>query len=138
MTEQEHIRVFDSHGEAYKQAFQIFLDHTDQKRNAKRWLQQVVDDLPVRQVFIDARAGNGDVTRAFDRTIAIEPNAYLLNQLRQAVMTAEAIGKPRRVLVVVYVLHMYCTGRQSLIAEDRLACGRISGKDSSHPNQDGA
>ena len=44
MTNQEHIRVFDSQGEAYKQAFQIFLDHTDQKRNAKRWLQQVVDD----------------------------------------------------------------------------------------------
>jgi hypothetical protein len=54
MTEQEHIRVFDSHGEAYKQAFQIFLDHTDQKRNANRWLQQVVNDLPMRQVFIDA------------------------------------------------------------------------------------
>ena len=43
MTNQEHIRVFDSQGEAYKQAFQIFLDHTDQKRNAKRWLQQVVE-----------------------------------------------------------------------------------------------
>ena len=73
MTDQEHIRVFDSQGEAYKQAFQIFLDHTDQKRNAKRWLQQVVDDLPIRQVFVDAGAGNGEVTRAFtaafDRTM---------------------------------------------------------------------
>ena len=98
MTHQEHIRVFDSQGEAYKQAFQIFLEHTDQKRNAKRWLQQVVDDLPMRQVFIDAGAGNGEVTRAFtaafDRTIAIEPNAYLLNQLQAAVPTAEAIGEP--------------------------------------------
>lgn len=97
MTDQEHIRIFDSQGEAYKQAFQIFLNHTDQKRNAKRWLQQVVDDLPVRQVFIDAGAGNGEVTRAFtgafDRTIAIEPNTYLLNQLRQAVPTAETIGE---------------------------------------------
>ena len=65
MTNQEHIRVFDSQGEAYKQAFQIFLDHTDQKRNAKRWLQQVVDDLPMRKVFVDAGAGNGEVTRAF-------------------------------------------------------------------------
>lgn len=98
MTNQEHIRVFDSQGEAYKQAFQIFLDHTDQKRNAKRWLQQVVDDLPMRKVFVDAGAGNGEFTRAFtaafDRTIAIEPNTYLLNQLRQAVPTAEAIGEP--------------------------------------------
>ncbi len=98
MTEQEHIRIFDSQGKTYKQAFQIFLDHTDQKRNAKRWLQQIVDNLPVRQVFIDAGAGNGEVTAAFtaafNRTIAIEPNAYLLNQLRQAVPLAEAIGKP--------------------------------------------
>lgn len=98
MTDQDHIRIFDSQGEDYKQAFQIFLNHTDQKRNAKRWLQQVVDDLPVRQVFVDAGAGNGELTRtfaaAFNRTIAIEPNAYLLNQLQQTVPTAEAIGLP--------------------------------------------
>ena len=74
MTTAGCIRVFDSQGDAYKQAFQIFLDHTDQKRNAKRWLQQVVDDLPSRNVFIDAGAGNGEITRgfagAFNRTIA--------------------------------------------------------------------
>src|SRR5207249_3699645 len=76
MTTAGCIRVFDSQGDAYKQAFQIFLDHTNQKRNAKRWLQRVVDDLPSRKVFIDAGAGNGQVTRAFagafDRTIADE------------------------------------------------------------------
>jgi ubiquinone/menaquinone biosynthesis C-methylase UbiE len=73
----ELIQVFDSHGEAYKRAFQTFLDHTDQKRNAKRFLQQLVDRLPNRNVFIDAGAGNGEVTKAFadafDRTIAIDP-----------------------------------------------------------------
>jgi SAM-dependent methyltransferase len=98
MTNEERIRIFDSQGEAYKRAFQIFLDHTDQKRNAKRWLQQLVDRLPARKVFIDAGAGNGEVTRtladAFERTIAIEPNIYLLQQLRQAVPAAEAIGQP--------------------------------------------
>src|SRR5262245_24334159 len=98
MTDHERVRIFDSQGEAYKQAFQIFLDHTDQKRNAKRWLQQVVDRLPARKVFIDAGAGNGEVTRtfadAFERTIAIEPNVYLLKQLQQAVPAAEAIGQP--------------------------------------------
>ena len=98
MTHQERIRVFDSQGEAYKQAFQIFLDHTDQKRNAKRWLQEVVDRLPARRVFIDAGAGNGEVTKAFagafTRTIAIEPNVYLLNQLQEALPTAETIGLP--------------------------------------------
>ena len=98
MTDPERVRIFDSQGEAYKRAFQIFLAHTDQKRNAKRWLQQVVDRLPARKVFIDAGAGNGEVTRtftgAFERTIAIEPNAYLLKQLQEAIPDAEAIGQP--------------------------------------------
>lgn len=98
MAQSDTIRVFDSQGEPYKQAFQVFLDHTDQKRNAKRWLEQVVGAMPVRQVFIDAGAGNGEVTRAFadafDRTIAIEPNVYLLSQLQQAIPHAEAIAEP--------------------------------------------
>jgi len=97
MPSQECIRIFDSQGEAYKQAFQTFLDHTDQKRNAKRWLQSVVDDLPARSVFIDAGAGNGEVTKAFSgafrRTVAIEPNAYLLKQLQAAIPGAETIGE---------------------------------------------
>jgi hypothetical protein len=96
MRELESIRVFDSQGEDYKRAFQVFLDHTDQKRNAKQFLQGLVDALPARKVFIDAGAGNGEVTRAFaeafDRTIAIEPNAYLLSQLQRAVPQADAIG----------------------------------------------
>ena len=96
MTQPEPIRVFDSQGEDYKRAFQVFLDHTDQKRNAKRLLQRLVDDLPERKVFIDAGAGNGEVTRAFagafDRTIAIEPNMHLLTQLQRAVPQADAIG----------------------------------------------
>lgn len=98
MIHQERIHIFDSQGEAYKQAFQIFLDHTDQKRNAKRWLQEVVDRLPARNVLIDAGAGNGEVTKAFsgafNRTIAIEPNVYLLSQLQQVLPTAEALGLP--------------------------------------------
>jgi ubiquinone/menaquinone biosynthesis C-methylase UbiE len=98
MTQSDTIQVFDSQGESYKQAFQVFLDHTDQKRNAKRWLQQIVDAMPTRQVFIDAGAGNGAVTGAFAdafaRTIAIEPNGYLLSQLQQAIPQAEVIGEP--------------------------------------------
>ena len=95
---QDRVRIFDFQGEAYKQAFQIFLDHTDQKRNAKRWLQEVVDRLPTRTVFIDAGAGNGELTKAFadtfKRTIAIEPNVYLLNQLRQSLPKVEVLGLP--------------------------------------------
>lgn len=98
MTNRECIRVFDSQGEDYKRAFQVFLDHTDQKRNAKRWLQQLVDSLAARKVFIDAGAGNGELTRAFaeafDRTIAIEPNPALLSQLQRAIPRAETLGAP--------------------------------------------
>jgi ubiquinone/menaquinone biosynthesis C-methylase UbiE len=98
MTDGECIRIFDSQGEDYKQAFQVFLDHTDQKRNARRWLQKVVDGLPIRRVFIDAGAGNGEMAKtfagSFEQTIAIEPNEYLLNQLRQALPAVEAIDRP--------------------------------------------
>jgi phospholipid N-methyltransferase len=98
MLKSEPIQVFDSQGEAYKRAFQIFLDHTDQKRNAKRFLQKVVEGLPKRHVFIDAGAGNGEVTKAFagdfDRAIAIEPNPHLLTQLKQTIPEAETIGAP--------------------------------------------
>ena len=96
MTPPEFVQVFDSQGEDYKRAFQVFLESTDQKRNAKRYLQGLVDNLPARKVFIDAGAGTGEVTKAFaptfDRTIAIEPNAYLLAQLERAIPQADAMG----------------------------------------------
>ena len=98
MTPSEPMKVFDSQGEDYKRAFQVFLDHTDQKRNAKRFLQNLVEGLSQRKVFIDAGAGNGEVTKAFaggfDRTVAIEPNPHLLEQLSRVVPQAEAIGSP--------------------------------------------
>jgi hypothetical protein len=98
MIDEECIRKFDSQGQAYKQAFQIFLDHTDQKRNARQWLQRVVAGLPNRRVFIDAGAGNGEMAKtfaaSFGNTIAIEPNKYLLSQLRQALPAVEAIDRP--------------------------------------------
>ncbi len=96
MTQPEPIRVFDSQGEDYKRAFQVFLDHTDQKRSTNRLLRRLVNDLPARKVFIDAGAGNREVTRAFagafDRTIAIEPNMYLLTQLQRAIPQVDTIG----------------------------------------------
>ncbi|MGZ8383100.1 MAG: class I SAM-dependent methyltransferase [Nitrospira sp.] len=98
MTDEERVRIFDSRGRAYKEAFQLFLDHTDQKRNARRWLQRVVEALPARRVFIDAGAGNGELATtfasSFEKTIAIEPNAYLLSQLSHALPAVEVIGEP--------------------------------------------
>ena len=83
---QERIQVFDSQGAAYKHAFQMFLQHTDQKRNARAWLQGFVEYLPVRGTLIDAGAGTGELTGWlapwFRHSIAIEPNAYLLKVLQ--------------------------------------------------------
>lgn len=98
MAQQDCIRIFDSQGQAYKDAFRTFLDHTDQKRNAKVRLQEFVEMVPERGVFIDAGAGNGEVTKwfapAFRRTIAIEPNAHLRSELQHALPGADIIDLP--------------------------------------------
>jgi len=94
------IAVYDSQSREYHLAFQIFLDHTDQKLQAQKWLTALIDGLPSRGVFIDAGAGNGKVTawftERFGQTIAIEPNASLRRELEGACPTAEVI--PEKIL----------------------------------------
>ena len=94
------IAVYDSQTQEYHRAFQIFLDHTDQKLKAHKWLNDLVDRLPRRRVFIDAGAGNGKVTawftERFGRTIAIEPNPSLRNDLMRECRMAEVV--PERIL----------------------------------------
>jgi hypothetical protein len=78
MSMSQRINVYDSQSKEYHHAFQVFLDHTDQKLKAQQWLNRLVQTLPLRRVFIDAGAGNGKVTAwftdAFNQTIALEPN----------------------------------------------------------------
>lgn len=87
MTSRETVRIYDSQSEEYHRAFQAFLDNTDQKIKAQQWLRRLVERLPSHEVFIDAGAGNGQVTSwfvdVFDRTIAIEPNASLREDLKK-------------------------------------------------------
>jgi SAM-dependent methyltransferase len=87
MTDIARVRVYDSQSEAYHHAFGVFLDHTDQKVNARRWLHGLVQSLPARRVFVDAGAGNGQVTAwfldQFERNIAIEPSPSLSADLRR-------------------------------------------------------
>ena len=94
------VAVYDSQSREYHQAFQIFLDHTDQKHQAQKWLTALIDRLPSRRMFIDAGAGNGKVTAwftdRFDRTLAIEPNASLRSELERACPAAEVI--PEKIL----------------------------------------
>jgi SAM-dependent methyltransferase len=95
MTEVAKVNVYDSQSVTYHQAFQVFLDHTDQKINARRWLDGLVDGLAKRRVLLDAGAGNGQVTAwfldKFERTIAIEPNPSLQADLRRACPGAQVL-----------------------------------------------
>jgi SAM-dependent methyltransferase len=89
------VAVFDSLGREYEQAFATFLAHTDQKDQARAWLDRAVNVLPQRRTFVDAGAGTGKVTAwyvpRFERTIAIEPNPHLRVHLQQACPTAEIV-----------------------------------------------
>ena len=100
MASAETIAVYNSQSREYHDAFQVFLDHTDQKLKAQKVLSDLIDRLPSRRVFIDAGAGNGKVTawfiERFGRTIAIEPNASLRHDLESSCPTAEII--PEQIL----------------------------------------
>jgi trans-aconitate methyltransferase len=82
------VKTYDSLSEDYQQAFRLFLDHTDQKTRARRWLDAMVEALPARRTFIDAGAGTGSGTawlaNRFERTVALEPNPFLCEELRGA------------------------------------------------------
>ena len=96
MTDEERIRSFDSQGQAYKQAFQLFLDHTDQKAEREALVTAGGGRAPgppgVHRCG-GGKRGNGQNLRGLVRgkSIAIEPNAHLLSQLRQALPAVEAI-----------------------------------------------
>jgi trans-aconitate methyltransferase len=98
MNDASKVRVFDSQSVAYHEAFQVFLAHTDQKVNARRWLDGLVQSLAHRRVFIDAGAGNGQVTAwfvdQFERTIAVEPSPSLSADLRQTCPRADVHAVP--------------------------------------------
>jgi SAM-dependent methyltransferase len=95
MEDTTRVREYGSQTEDYHRAFQVFLDHTDQKTNARRRLDELVQTLATRRVFLDAGAGNGQVTSwlagQFERTIAIEPNPSLCEDLRRACPQADVL-----------------------------------------------
>lgn len=95
MSVTELVSVYDSQSPAYHRAFEVFLANTDQKEKARIWLKGLVQGLPSRQMFIDAGAGNGKVTAwflaDFQRTIAIEPNPSLCDELARTCPTAEVL-----------------------------------------------
>lgn len=90
-------RIFSSETKDYMQAFELFLQHTNQKTNLYRWLETTVNGLPKKGVYIDVGPGEGGFTKRlaplFNKTIAIEPNPYLLSQLQHALPQAITLNQ---------------------------------------------
>jgi hypothetical protein len=57
MANGQTIAVYDSQSREYHRAFQIFLDHTDQKLQAQKWLTALIDRLPSRRVLLTRAQG---------------------------------------------------------------------------------
>lgn len=80
------VRAFLSDTDAYKVAFETFLANTDQKVQARAWMDAQIPQLNDVEVLVDAGAGNGELTKylvdRFGSVIAIEPNPFLLEQLQ--------------------------------------------------------
>lgn len=92
------VHLYHTQTEQYQRAFQTFLEHTDQKTQARAWLQRYVEGLPSRRVFLDVGAGNGQVTAwlmgNFQRTLALEPSPVLREALKQACPAIEVFSDP--------------------------------------------
>jgi SAM-dependent methyltransferase len=95
---QKLLNAYDSQGDEYSRAFGVFLAHTDQKAKAAAWLEQEIGGLANRDVFIDAGAGNGQLTgwlaSRFQKTIAIEPNPSFREALQKSCPGVELLPVP--------------------------------------------
>ncbi len=132
MTTQK-VSVYDSQSNEYHQAFQVFLDHTDQKVKAQEWLNKLVETLPSRRVFIDVGAGNGKVTSwftgSFERTIATEPNESLRGELKKHCPQIEVLAEKilettmtaRGDFILCSHVFYYIDGSEWLATLDRIA-----------------
>jgi hypothetical protein len=95
-----HVNAYDAQSADFLRAFQVFLDHTDQMAGARARLDHLVQGLPSHELFVDAGAGNGNVTAWFSprfrRTVAIEPSSYLCTELRRT--CPDAVVLPTTIL----------------------------------------
>jgi SAM-dependent methyltransferase len=93
-----YVKTYDTSSTDYKNAFQVFLAHTDEKKQIHRWLSELVAALPARNVFIDAGAGNGQLTGrlqpSFKHTIAIEPSPALRTAIDTNCPRADVVAAP--------------------------------------------
>jgi trans-aconitate methyltransferase len=98
MTVQKMLNFYDSQDDEYSRAFGVFLAHTDQKAKAAAWFEEEVNGLADQGVFIDAGAGNGQLTGwlapRFRKTIAIEPNSSFWEGLQKSCPRVELLPVP--------------------------------------------
>ncbi len=91
----DFVRTYDSSSKEYHEAFEVFLAHTDEKTKIKEHLEGLIASLPGRQTLIDVGAGNGMLTSwassHFQRTVAIEPNPCLRDDLTRRCPHAEVM-----------------------------------------------
>ena len=91
----EPVKAYDSSSQEYHEAFQVFLAHTDEKAKIKEHLAGIIVSLPGRRTLVDVGAGNGTLTawvgERFQKTVAIEPNPSLRQDLTRRCPKAEII-----------------------------------------------
>jgi SAM-dependent methyltransferase len=89
------VKVFASSDPEYEVAFGTFLACTDQKTKAMAFLDEQLRRLRRKNTFVDVGAGNGKLTshflNAFQKCVAIEPNPYLVRELRAQCPVAEVL-----------------------------------------------
>ena len=133
MNMQQPVDVYDSQSGKYHDAFQVFLEHTNQKLKAQQWLNLLVSSLSRRHVFLDVGAGNGIVTawvtNSFEKTIAVEPNESLRAELKENCLQIEVI--PEKILdakipalgdlILCSHVFYYIDGAEWMINLERLA-----------------
>jgi hypothetical protein len=83
----EFINILDSKSNEFIRAYEIFHSCSDEKEQSCRWVQKQAKQLPLRRIFIDAGAGDGErtgtVNDLFEQTIAIEPNSFFRSKLKK-------------------------------------------------------
>ncbi|MEU2060901.1 class I SAM-dependent methyltransferase [Streptomyces sp. NPDC013455] len=90
--------VTGTDGDAYREAFDLFLRGTDEKPTTHAYLRGVVHGLSARRVFLDVGAADGTTTRClaphFERTVCIEPSEPMRRALVRACPGAEVVAEP--------------------------------------------
>ncbi|MEU0336757.1 class I SAM-dependent methyltransferase [Streptomyces sp. NPDC006193] len=84
--------------DAYRQALCRFLAGTDEKTTTHAYLEDVVQGLPARRVFLDVGPADGTTTRhlapRFERTVCIEPSEPMRRALARTCPDADVVAEP--------------------------------------------